>query len=330
MNTIQGLILIDTTSAALNNAGDDVGAMTDNTVAVKKFRKNKKEYPYISAQAWRYWWRNLLKEKYNWNLSPIFRDKKIAFTEADPIKYPDDDMFGYMKAEKKATLTRVSPLKCSSLMAVSPVKVINDFGVMSRHEGDPVPFEHQHYSSVMKGIFSIDLDRVGTFSREQRAGQQNITEELAKKVLENGGKELVKDKLYTLKEETIIKRIADTLMVLPYLYGGANQTLHHNDVSPKMIILLKFKGGNHILADLINEENDIPKFNIKALEEIIDDYSNDLESKIYIGRREGFMNEIAEELEKLAQTTDNIVLTTPKKAVEQFCQINKYIVAAGV
>ena len=28
---------------------------------------------------------------------------------------------------------------------------------MSRHEGDPVPFEHQFYRTTLKGLFSLDL-----------------------------------------------------------------------------------------------------------------------------------------------------------------------------
>ena len=67
----------------------------------KKIRKNGKEYPYVSGQGWRYWWRDTLEKKFNWKMSPIIREKKIAYTEADPMIYPDDDMFGYMRAGKK-------------------------------------------------------------------------------------------------------------------------------------------------------------------------------------------------------------------------------------
>jgi CRISPR-associated protein Cst2 len=164
---IIGFMLIDTPHSALNNAGTDVGAMTENTVAVKSITKKGKKYPYISGQALRYWWRESLREKCSWNLSPIERDKKIAFTAANPFEYADDDLFGYMRAQKDkdgGTLTRLSPLKCSPLISVCEHKPINDFGVMARQEGDPVPYEHQFYSTIMKGIFSINIDEVGAFS----------------------------------------------------------------------------------------------------------------------------------------------------------------------
>ena len=39
---------------------------------------------------------------------------------------------------------------------------------MSRHEGDPVPYEHEFYSNILKGIFSIDLGAVGIFSESEK------------------------------------------------------------------------------------------------------------------------------------------------------------------
>jgi len=159
-NNVIGFMLVDAPHSALNNAGSDAGDRTDNIVRVKSIRKDRKVYPYVSSQALRYWWRDTLEKQFNWNLSPIIRDKKIAFTQANPIEYPDDDAFGYMRALKKkdgGTVTRVSPLKNSPLISVVGQYPTNDFGVMSRQEGDPVPFEHEFYSTVLKGIFAIDL-----------------------------------------------------------------------------------------------------------------------------------------------------------------------------
>jgi len=51
------------------------------------------------------------------------------------------------------TVSRVSPLKNSVLVSVSPVRVARDFGVMSRQEGDPVPYEKEVYSATLKGLF---------------------------------------------------------------------------------------------------------------------------------------------------------------------------------
>ena len=181
---IIGFMLIDAPYSALNNAGTDVGMKTENAVFVKTIRKGKDVYPYVSGQALRYWWRTSLEEKFNWALSPIIREKKIAFTSANPFDFPDDDVFGYMRALKQAeggTLTRLSPLKCSPLISVVSHTPADDFGVMARHEGDPVPYEHQFYSTVLQGIFSLNLDTVGVFSSKQMTGYKNLDEAYIKK-----------------------------------------------------------------------------------------------------------------------------------------------------
>ena len=97
-----GLTLIDAPHSALNNAGTEASQATENIVTVKKIQKGRDTYPYVSGQAWRNWWRTTLEEEFDdWNSSPIEREKKIAFTAADPVTYDDDDVFGYMRAQSE-------------------------------------------------------------------------------------------------------------------------------------------------------------------------------------------------------------------------------------
>src|SRR5215216_5691717 len=166
MAFVTGLLLIDAPASALNNAGAAAGARTDNTVAVKAIRTRTGDtYPYVSAQAFRYWVRTGLEQMSDtgWQSSPIFRETKVAYTDANPIRYWDDDLFGYMRApsNKKAaqdaraadasraietpltegvTLTRAAPFRVSTLVSIAPVSITDDFGTMSRHDGDPVPY----------------------------------------------------------------------------------------------------------------------------------------------------------------------------------------------
>lgn len=123
---VQGYVLLDVDVVALNNAGKDTMSNFDNAVKTKSIYKNGLNYVYVSGQAWRFWWREALQKNVGWTLSPVIRDKNIAFTTANPLTYPDDDIFGYMRAateeyeekgKKKTrniTVTRVSPLKNSA------------------------------------------------------------------------------------------------------------------------------------------------------------------------------------------------------------------------
>ena len=95
---VQGYVLLDVDVVALNNAGKDTMSNFDNAVKTKSIYKNGLNYVYVSGQAWRFWWREALQKNVGWTLSPVIRDKNIAFTTANPLTYPDDDIFGYMRA----------------------------------------------------------------------------------------------------------------------------------------------------------------------------------------------------------------------------------------
>jgi CRISPR-associated protein Cst2 len=304
----QGFVLIDVDVAALNNAGKSTTTNLDNGVATKKITKNGRKYVYVSGQAWRYWWRDTLQRTFEWNLSPITRDKKIAFTAANPIQYPDDDVFGYMKAAKgevtdgdgevvkdkkgnpkleNVTVTRVSPLKNSALVAVTATTTEENWSSMSRQDGDAVPYTKEEYSTIMKGMFALDLEQVGTFATYNKTGFKNLTETLKQEAIE-GGATIVNDnfvkkangepqELVRMTEDTRKKRAIDAINALKYISGGAMQTNNMADVTPKFIILSTMTTGNHPFSHVaINEGAYNQNFvlNTNGLEEVIKDYAN--------------------------------------------------------
>lgn len=313
MKTAQGFILIDVDIAALNNAGTDTTTNLENAVTTKKIFKNGKQYPYVSGQAWRYWWRETLKSDFNWQMSPVTREKKIAFTEANPFIYADDDVFGYMRAQKEdgqnITLTRVSPLKNSALMAVAYNPIVQNWSSMTRQEGDAVPYGKDEYCAIMKGMFSIDLDQVGTFSMRERTGFLNINSKMKENALKNGASEiddlLLKDakgnplKLIRISDSERNRRIKETILALKTISGGAKLTTNLADVTPKLIVLTTLKSGNHPFSHLAKEELGKAVFSLEALKQVANDYKKQLIEKIYVGRRAGFMDEIEGELKKL-------------------------------
>ncbi len=301
VKNINGLVLIDAPYSALNNAGTDASERTENITRTKIIRKGNKIYPYVSGQAFRYWWRMTLEQNFKWNLSPIERQKKIAFTEANPIEYPDDDIFGYMRAPKgkgSETLTRASVLKTSPLISVVSQRPTADFAVMGRHEGDPVPFEYEFYSTILKGIFSIDLDRAGVFSDKNRSGFKN----LSKENLENAKENLTEIAgNFVLDKDSRIKRIQDVLKALYLFDGGAKQASNLTDVAPKFVILTTLNSGNHILMNILEEKDDEFKINLDALKKVLIEYKEQLLTDVYIGRRAGFLDSIDQDIQSFCK-----------------------------
>ncbi|HEU5374341.1 MAG TPA: type I-B CRISPR-associated protein Cas7/Cst2/DevR, partial [Ktedonobacteraceae bacterium] len=242
MAFVTGLLLIDAPASALNNLGSIPGERLDNTSGVKVIRtKENQTYPYVSAQAFRYWLRTTAERRVEgWKAAPIYREEKIAYTDSNPIAWWDDDLFGYMRAPKKATkeqqaagagpqretevvepVTRVSPFRVSTLVSIAPVNLTTDFGVMSRQEGNPVPYEHQLYRTTLQGLFSLDLHACGTFLYRNKAGYRNLDAVRTDIAKEQALEHLASEKAYRLPLDERIRRVQGLFEGLALLEGGA-------------------------------------------------------------------------------------------------------------
>lgn len=335
MAFVTGLMLIDAPASALNNLGSIPGARTDNTSGVKLIRTKEGAYPYVSAQAYRYWLRTTLENSdLGWQAAPIYRGKKIAYTDANPISWWDDDLFGYMRApskkEKKqedntaaeatpieGTLTRISPFRVGTFVSIAPVNIVEDFGVMSRHEGDPVPFGHQFYRTTLKGLFSLNLQTSGTFWYRNKTGFRNLDEHRQKEAVEKGLEHLEKEKAYRLTETARLERISTLFEGMARLEGGAKQALHYTDVSPAVVVLAVTKGGNHIFNHMIAADaKGLPMVNQRSLEQSITVFKDDLLSDIFVGWVRGYREEELKKLEQFAAETSQvrITITHPREA----------------
>lgn len=313
MAFITGMFLIDAPASALNNLGQIPGARTDNTVGVKLIRTREGPYPYVSAQAFRYWLRRTLEQgPWGWQAAPIYREEKVAYTDANPILYWDDDLFGYMRAPSKRasavaareadesridetptaeTVTRASPFRVSTLVSIAPVSIVDDFGVMARHEGDPVPHEHQFYRATLQGLFSLDLHAAGTFSYRSKTGFLNLDDVRVQMARKEGLEPLEHEKAYRLPTQARIQRISALLEGLAHLEGGAKQALHYTDVSPDLVFLAVTRGGNHIFGHVVGaNERHQPIVKINALRQTLDVFADDILSDVYVGWVHGYLD----------------------------------------
>lgn len=345
MSFLTGLLLIDAPASALNNLGSIPGARTDNTVGIKVIRTKEGAYPYVSAQAFRYWLRMTLEANPNWKAAPIYREEKVAYTDANPLLYWDDDLFGYMRAPStkasavKAreedesrkdetpttdTITRVSPFRVSTLVSIAPTTITEDFGVMSRHEGDPVPHEHQFYRTTLRGLFSLDLHNAGTFSYKQKTGYRNLDKVRQEQAEAQGLEHDETQKTYRLNKNVRLERIATLLDGLAQLEGGAKQTIHYTDVAPPLVILAVTKGGNHIFGHVLGADSKrLPTIKTAALEETLSVYADEILSDVYVGWTQGYLDEERARFEAWAKQQDRVNISHPRQAFQEMADVLK-------
>lgn len=338
---LTGAVLIEANGAALNNAGLAEDVRTEQTIVVKKIRIGRLEFPYVSGQAWRRWWREVLYADFGWTPSPLLVSEKPqqAFTAGDPVTYEEDDLFGYMAARKRAkgtgTNRRVAPLKNSLLISVLPNVVVRDFGHLSRHQQDPAhrlvpdsPSQNpllwgaEHYMTYLQGVFTIALTDVGRFTAGEMAdlSEDVLSEHQGKLVQNEGG-------TYCLPEEERIRRVQDVVRALARLRGGAHLARNLSDVAPVAVLLGFLDGGNAPFQKLFepDEVGERVVLNLPRLRSVVKDYQDRLlsvgtEKVVFFGYRPTVL---ANESEVLAAFAAEEVFRcievagTPQEALEK-------------
>jgi len=343
MPFVMGSMVLDAPASALNNAGSDTGAKTDNAIVVKKIPvQGGYMHPYVSAQAVRYWIRtNLELNADRWKAAPVRREGKIAYTDSDPLKYWDDDLFGYMRAPSKKTdaakdaaasplekdreITRISPLRVGTFVSISPTRVVSDFGTMTRQQGDPVPYEHEFYRAHLLGLLSLDLTASGTFFDGARVGFKNLDSFRRKAAEEHSLEKLEvrKQTAFRLPLAERVDRVTTLIGSLALHNGGAKQTVHYTELTPAIVFLAVTKNGNNpFYRMLTSTPTHITQFHEPAFQELMSVYKSSFLSKVYIGWAQGFLDHEREKLEgaisKLGDAGPLVTIDHPVSAIEAF------------
>ncbi|SFM78110.1 type I-B CRISPR-associated protein Cas7/Cst2/DevR [Thermodesulforhabdus norvegica] len=347
---ITGAVLVEANGAALNNAGQAEGLRVDNAVVVKQIRLGRLRFPYVSGQAWRRWWREVLYQDFGWKPSEVTREAKSAYTAGDPILYEEDDIFGYMAARKRkkpsssadtgsGTYRRISPLKNSLLISVLPNVITRDFGHFSRNlppDADIIPFESEHYTTYLQGVFTISLSDVGRFAKGEMA---DLSEELVKAHSDVLEKDEEDDRVYRINLEERIRRVRDALKALARLRGGAQLARNLSEVSPVVVLVGFLDGGNapfqRIFEADINNERIV--LNLQRLESVLTDYKDRVllsgnGKPVFFGYRPALLANEEEVLSKFTKDepfSDLIdVVGTPNQALEKAAELVDQVFSA--
>jgi CRISPR-associated protein Cst2 len=312
MSYLAGKIVLAVTAGAPNN-----GASSNTTATpVKKATVRRLTYPYVSAQAFRRWLRETMAAQGS-EPSPAIRVGKAqgkaqkATTEGNPALYADDDLFGYMKATAKAdneaTTLRDSPFMVGTFLSVEPVRVTDDYGVMSRGISEPVLHSHEFYTADLAAPFLLDLPRIGTFTLPDKngAGKPNYLSEksfheTADAIAAGASPVTFRGQAaFRLPAEERRDRVALLLEALADLAGGAKKALHYGDRTPALIAVMPMAGGVNPLGFVIDGAEDGTGLQVRpdVLRAELDAWHGEWEAPVRIGWRPGFRDQARKEFE---------------------------------
>ncbi len=206
--------------------------------------------------------------------------------EFNPVDFPEDDIFGYMRTEKGSgkaakddsavtnsseakeqsqaqpkerkkvrTLARESPLSNSIVMSINNTShnIHTDEAYVHLSEGNPLPYSTEFYDTTMQGIFSLNYKRLGVFRNIGDRIELDESENKAEQFLNEGKVRVLEDKgksgrIYEMKnaETERKKRASELLKALSVLRGGAKQAAFGTDISPKVLVCAGLTCGNPI------------------------------------------------------------------------------------
>jgi len=274
-NSITITYLSKVSFASLNGGDKEV----DNINPIKKVTlQNGEQLPYVSSQAIRRALRDKIEELGN-TISPVGQsstDKGAPKTALNPIKYIDDDLFGYMDAKAGedggagTSNVRTSPVRVESLLALATYKGDLDYATnfMGKKIGlNPNIFETEIHSGVYRGTVLIELDRVGIEHDVKVVKEgKNTTRTLIIKELVNN--------------EEKAKRVLAFIDALQMLWSSGRQSRFLADISPKFIAAAIMKSKNPIFLESVDLD-ETGQVDLAKLATVADDYDRFIEKHLF-------------------------------------------------
>jgi len=256
--------------ANLNSAG------TEGVISILKKTTdiNGDEFIRVSGQSVKYQIRQIWKDELGIPISPVKsrgRTEKVIISEGNPVKYIDDDLFGYMiataggKLEKK----RTGVVRTNGMISLFPFKGDRDFAV--RYDPNDPAGKHNIYevevtTNVMRGNFFVELDRLGVFEKTELGGKKDG--EILKKVKEN--------------------RIQAFFEAVFNYSGGAHLSNYFTKAYPEIITVAILKRKFPVIGDKLvvtgkKKENGKYIIDKDRLKEVIDTFEDNIEELLIGG-----------------------------------------------
>ena len=285
-----GLTMTIIFQAESANFGEGIGNLT---VLKKYSRGDRNQYTYISRQALRY---NIIQQL-GYDNTPISNESGVVQFAADASidKYPEVDLFGYMKTVSKKdnnagkSSTRSAVVRLSNAVSLEPFNSDLDFltnmGLAKREGYDNAIAQSEIHRSLYAYTITIDLDRIG----------------------EDGD--------ISLPNDEKINRVEALLKTIMFLYRDIKG--RRENLSPLFVIGGVFNRKNPFFSNAINVKNG--KLNISSIKSVLDMMQEEREF-VKVGLANGIFNnenEIICELDaKGVGEVFNEIIEDMKKAYE--------------
>jgi|LQYC01.1.fsa_nt_gi CRISPR-associated regulatory protein, DevR family len=327
----------------------------ENLNVIKKIREGYLDFPYASSQAMKRALRNTLKGL-GYKSSPVIKPKEEgvssegpARTAGDPVKYIDDDLFGYMEAASKKSgsseLNKINGIR-KSVVSMTPLLSLTefqdnvDFGsnmMKLQMGGNPAPYETEVHRGWYGISLYIELDRIGTgdgFVNNISEVKKDVKPEDLSKIKEEYDYIIGKEKFNLYKKTYQIlgttheehdnecyRRAKALLDAIRFLAPSGRSSNWLIDLTPKLIVAAYVKGARtpFLESPLIDcSEEGKTKINLTAIKTAQETFADGIEHMV-VGYREDLIEN--------DKPTDTIRVTKMKEAFDTIdCWLKEHFI----
>ncbi|MEM3398020.1 MAG: type I-B CRISPR-associated protein Cas7/Cst2/DevR [Nitrososphaerota archaeon] len=259
------------------------GVEGDITLLKKTEGFDGKQYPYVSGQSVKFAIKQYLLDA-GWSLSPIKPKEEEAqiTTECNPVKYIDDDLFGYMDTAKD--VRRTAPVKTNGMISIFEWKGDLDRGVRYDPEGKRHSlFDIEITTTIFRSNWAIELDLVGrAVKKDEIKGVDGLQDGYIGDFINNQEKE---------------KRIKALLDALFNFWTRVKQTNFFTKTSPEVMFVILRDDKSATIGDKLRVDKNL-KLDVKSLREATL-LARDKIKKAYFGYNQSFLTNTEDELNQL-------------------------------
>jgi CRISPR-associated protein Cst2 len=281
------------------NADEVIGTR----ITLKKMYSSSGEVlPFVSARAIKFAIRQALKEK-GLPVDPFIisggAEEALRLSDsANPFKYVDNDLFGYMKTiGREGALKRQAPIALSYFKALKDTPVKAEFGARfarpwSEKEEAPAPFEVE-VAEFIGRVNCIMYDYIGDFSQDRKIAESLNAKEFLEKIPE---------KLSPEERKKRIKAFTEVFLTPTYVLPKRTNSLNIPEYYTALIVLSE-KGPLPIFQYL-DWDFEKGKVNSEKLRKLIERREvKENAKKILVIDYEGKVEELPEGIEKTSVTS---------------------------
>lgn len=321
-NDVKAIQLVWLSKTGLTNLNSGEGG--SNLVDIKKFRYGGQEFPYVSGQAMRFYFKEAIRR----HLKP--EEACVADEQGETCGRIAEcvlcDLFGFMTTVPDVgALTRVSPVKVSPAMGLLPLDdtMVIDF-LTRRHRGAIAQQEAEMRGDIVNVELAVNIYKAGVCVDVLRVGHEEELVQIAEQESAKKGKAIKSIRSVQLKalveEQERSRRISLLLDAIKDFSDYSKQARLLTDFTPDFVLVALQHNYSHRLQKAIELYGDgTASLNVERLRQIITEVREELvtvdgKPALWAGMVDGIVENDSDVKQVLQDL--QVPILTPRQAID--------------